>query len=404
MKKSMTKEKNITVIGIGDQQPVFSEEIKALIQSSRFFSGGKRHYQWVKDFLPEDAHWIEITVPLNHMIQLIKEQDQDWVVFASGDPLFFGIANTLRREIPNAQLKVLPSFNTIQLLGHRLGVNYGEYKMVTLTGRPWAEFDKALVQRESKIAVLTDRKKTPSAIAKRMMDAGMNDYKVEVGECLGGASEQIFSMSVEEVCRQEFNAPNCMLLRKVESTPAQKGIVEGEFKTLEGRPNMITKMPVRMATLSFMQLHNKNVFWDVGACSGSVSIEAKLNYPHLEVIPFEIRAECEEIINENKRKFKVPGLKPQIGDFSTLEKRDFPKPDAVFLGGYGGKMHAILDEVNSYLHENGILAFNSVSKDSAQTFKEWIQLRNFKCLTECSVSVDAYNPIQIIVAQKQEEL
>lgn len=78
-------------------------------------------------------------------------------VFASGDPLFFGFANTIRRKMPEADVVVFPSFNSLQLLAHRLVMPYHDLRIVSLTGRPWPEFDRALIERAGKIGILTDR-------------------------------------------------------------------------------------------------------------------------------------------------------------------------------------------------------------------------------------------------------
>ena len=158
------------VIGITDNpQPVFLPEVLETIKAGKVFSGGKRHHEIVAPFLPANAQWIDITVPLN---AVFKQYHDELVVFASGDPLFFGFANTLQREFPGAELKVYPTFNSLQLLAHRLVMPYHDMRIVSLTGRPWQEFDRALIERVPKIGVLTDKEHTPAAIAQRMLDYG----------------------------------------------------------------------------------------------------------------------------------------------------------------------------------------------------------------------------------------
>ena len=103
------------VIGMTDDREVwFPPEVQAAIAAGRVFSGGKRHHEIVASLLPEDARWIDITVPLEAVFQQY-EGHPEVVVFASGDPLFFGFASTLRRELPEAELTVYPSFNSLQI-------------------------------------------------------------------------------------------------------------------------------------------------------------------------------------------------------------------------------------------------------------------------------------------------
>lgn len=65
------------------------------------------------------------------------------IVFASGDPLFFGFANTIRRKMPEADIELYPSFNSLQMLAHRLVMPYHDMRVVSLTGRPWPELDRS---------------------------------------------------------------------------------------------------------------------------------------------------------------------------------------------------------------------------------------------------------------------
>ena len=102
------------VIGITDNpQPWFPPEVLEIIKQGRVFSGGKRHHEIVAPLLPANAEWIDITVPLDavferyaHSPLLLEGSGEALIVFASGDPLFFGFANTIRRKTPEADIVV----------------------------------------------------------------------------------------------------------------------------------------------------------------------------------------------------------------------------------------------------------------------------------------------------------
>ena len=113
-----------------------------------------------------------------------------------------------------------------------------------------------------------------------------------------------------------FSTPNCVILDgKTDEHAKPYGIPDSAFMLLDGREKMITKMPIRLLTLQALDLSHRHVLWDIGACTGSVSIEARLQFPHLQVEAFEIRPECEAIIQENARCFGAPGMNIHIGDF-----------------------------------------------------------------------------------------
>ena len=141
--------KEFIVIGIDDnREQWFAPEVREAIASHRVFSGGRRHHEIVKDALPETHEWIDITVPIDTVFKKYDEIDETIVVFASGDPLFFGFANTIKRLIPDAQITLYPSFNSLQMLAHRMVLPYHDMKIVSLTGRPWQELDAALIRGE----------------------------------------------------------------------------------------------------------------------------------------------------------------------------------------------------------------------------------------------------------------
>ena len=155
----MSAMRKFYVIGISDERRLrFPAEVERIIASGRVFSGGRRHREIVRTMLPDEATWIDITVPLDDVF-LQYEEHQEIVVFASGDPLFFGFANTLQRVFPDAQTVTFPSFNSLQMLAHRLEMPYNEMSVVSLTGRPWDDFDAALIEGRPLIGVLTDREK-----------------------------------------------------------------------------------------------------------------------------------------------------------------------------------------------------------------------------------------------------
>lgn len=388
------------IIGISDDRNQFlSPEIRELISQGKIFSGGKRHHELVHAYLPENAVWIDITVPLNTVFSHY-EGHSEVIVFASGDPLFFGFANTVMRKLPSAKVVLFPTFNSLQMLAHRMLLPYQDMRTLSLTGRPWDAFDSALIRGEKLMGVLTDREKTPATIAARMLEYGYDNYRMTVGEALGNREEEsVRTLSLEEASQSVFRFPNCLILERSNVRPRPFGLPEGEFHLLNGRSKMITKMPVRLLTLSMLDLREKQSFWDIGFCTGSVSIEAKLQFPELKVTAFEQRPEGKELMECNSRKFGTPGITVLIGDFLETDISGLPAPDAIFIGGHGGKMVEILQKINEVLLPDGVIVFNSVSEESKALFMKGITQINRK-VTQCTrVAVDSFNPIEIMKAE-----
>ncbi|MBR2114334.1 MAG: precorrin-6y C5,15-methyltransferase (decarboxylating) subunit CbiE [Prevotella sp.] len=404
------------VIGITDNpQPFFPPEVLVIIRQGRVFSGGKRHHEIVAPFLPVDAQWIDITVPLEKVFEKYKKLSiincqLSIITFASGDPLFYGFANTIKRKMPEAEIVLYPTFNSLQMLAHRLVMPYHDMRIVSLTGRPWPAFDKALIERAEKIGILTDKEHTPAAIAQRMLDYGYDSYQMIVGEHLGNPSlEKISTLSLEEAIRHDFSNPNCVILDAFNHQPSAInhpfGIPDSDFALLDGREKMITKMPIRLLTLQALDLPNRHVLWDIGFCTGSVSVEARLQFPHLTICAFEIRPECEAIIKENARRFGVPGIDIHIGDFLETDITALPRPDAVFIGGHGGRLKEIMAKVLTVLSEGGVIVFNSVTSpkvpiDSRRLWNEACQDFGLRQEPSLHIQLNDYNPIEILKVQK----
>lgn len=408
------------VIGITDNpRPWFPPEIMEIIRNGKVFSGGKRHHEIVAPLLPMDAQWIDITVPLSSVFdnyQLSIVHCQLIIVFASGDPLFFGFANTLKREFPDADIKVYPTFNSLQMLAHRLVMPYHDMRIVSLTGRPWPEFDRALIERKEKIGILTDKEHTPAAIARRMLDYGYTDYTMHVGEHLGNPEkEYVTTLTLEEATQREFSMPNCLILAPLPVSPPKGGrggfgLPDPSFALLNGREKMITKMPIRLLALQALDLPNRHVLWDIGFCTGSVSIEARLQFPHLHIEAFEIRPECEAIIHENARKFGAPGINVHIGDFLETplplgEGLGERLPDAVFIGGHGGRLKEIMAKVLTMLADDGCIVMNSVKApkvltDSHRLWDEACQELSLKQEPPMRIVIDNHHPIEILKCHK----
>lgn len=409
------------VIGITDQpHPWFQPDVLELIKDGKVFSGGKRHHEIVASLLPDGAKWIDITVPLDHVFA--QYTADEIIVFASGDPLFFGFANTIKRKMPDADIVVHATFNSLQVLAHRLVMPYHDMRIVSLTGRPWPEFDKALIERAEKIGVLTDKEHTPAAIARRMLDYGYTYYNMYVGEHLGNPElEKVSSLTLEEAAQRSYDYPNCILLVQAfqvntasdrESStntchPRLKryGLPDSGFVLLDGRQKMITKMPIRLLTLQALDLPRHHVFWDIGFCTGSVSIEARLQFPHLHVVAFEIRPECETIIHENARRFGAPGIDVHMGDFLATDMTSLPQPDAVFIGGHGGRLKEILTKVLTVLAPDGVIVMNSViapkvTTDSQKLWNEACTALGLRQDEQLRIQLNDHHPITILKCKR----
>lgn len=418
-----------TIIGITDNPaPWFPPEVAKAISCGKTFSGGRRHHEIVSRFLPQEHEWIEIVPPLGRVFERYDQVEGELVLFASGDPLFYGFAATVRRERPTWELTVFPTFHSLQMLAHRLCLPYQDMRAVSLTGRSWNGLDEALISGESLIGCLTDHQRTPQTIWERLERYGYDRfYTMSVGERLGNPHEERVTADARlEMCdlasgkkeesssvtffperehlRQgqmcDFQSPNCVILRRKAVRPRPFGIPEKDFYHLDGRENMITKMPARLLALSLLDLHHRRTLWDVGFCTGSVSIEAKLQHPHLNVVSFEVRAECEQLMALNSQRHGTPGIRTVMGDFLSADLGDVPRPDSVFVGGHGGRLREIVHRLHPLMLPGATLVFNAVAGDSAACFEQSVREEGMMLVSQTRLAVDDHNPLTIMKAVK----
>lgn len=104
-------------------------------------------------------------------------------------------------------------------------------------------------------------------------------------------------------------------------------------------------------------------------------------------------------MDKNTRKFGTPGITACIGDFLQTDISQLPAPDAVFIGGHGGKLKEIMQKVNQVLLPHGVIVFNAVSESSRDMFVEGTKEIRRNLTGHVHVAIDSFNPIDIMKAE-----
>ncbi len=391
-----------TVVGLPNRMDFTPRTIvRRTIDTNTVFCGSERHREIVARWLPAGHRWLPLQ-PTHALLETAQELGKPVVVFASGDPLFYGIAAALRRAAPAARLRVLPWFNSIQLLCHRLALPYQELVATSVHGRDWAELDAALIRGERLVGVLTDAERTPAVVARRLLDYGFAHYTVHIGEALESPAERVRTLTAEQTTLERFDPLNCLVLAASEHRPPTLGIDEAAFAGLPGRPDMVTKMPVRLASLSRLDLARRRCLWDIGFCTGSISIEARRLHPHLRVFAFEKRPECATLLTRNARACGAPGIQAVMGDFFEQPLAPLPTPDAVFVGGHGGRLGELLARIDTELAPGGRVVLNAVLDTSRADFEAAVARLGYRTLPPLRLQVDDHNPIAVLAAEKPD--
>ncbi|GMA63434.1 precorrin-6y C5,15-methyltransferase (decarboxylating) subunit CbiE [Alicyclobacillus fastidiosus] len=354
-------DKRVVVIGVGDDGVRgLSTEVRAVLSSRDVLYGSDRQLSFFPDFPGEKRVF---TSPLQAVIEDIKrEADKRLVaVLASGDPLFYGIGSTLVKRLGSEQVHIYPHLSSIQLAFARAGLGWQDARIISLHGRDIAGFAQRL-HGAALAAVLTDEVNTPGAIANYLLAYQMTEYDAFVAEHLCGDEERTGWYALGELRERSFAPLNVLILHRRPDACAPAftlGMEDSEFSQRKPDRGLITKREVRVQSLAELRLNKGDVLWDIGACTGSVSIEAILSTPELRV--FAVEKNEGDLINlrENQVKFRTDFVAIHAKAPAGLDA--FPDPDAVFIGGSGGELGELLRNCASRLREGGRIVVNAAT-------------------------------------------
>ena len=339
------------------------------------------------------------------------------VVLASGDPGFFGIARPLVERLGRERVEVIPNVSSLQLAFARLGESWEDAAFASVHGRPLEGLEET-VRSNRKIAILTGGKQTPAVVARWLLDAGIDGYRVYLCEDLGGPEERVLELDLERLAAVETALLNVVVLikqRDVIPAAATRRLLFGrsdeEYFHMRG---MITKAEVRAASLSKMGLEDGSTIWDVGAGSGSVAVESAMFARNGRVYAVERDPDQVLVIQKNLAKFNVENVVVIQGE-APEALDELPPPDAVFVGGSGGRLAAILDIVCSRLHVDGRVVVNASTLETAGVALSELRARNFEpevAVLQVSrgkqlgslTHLEALNPVFIVSGCKPQRL
>lgn len=359
------------LIGIG-YKSLTPEEEDLLQRVARIFcfKGTLRvleKYPQLKKIQPK----IETITSSQELLSLLKNSSEEIAILAGGDPLFYGIGERLLIEFPLEKIKIYPDFTTLQILCSRLKIPHYKVKTLSLHGRSfsWEDFLRA-VQQNPYLFIFTDPEKNPAFLADLLDKRGFKDLILHVGERLGYPEERIITGNPEALALASFLEPNCLLIENPDWGKLPLfGLTEREILHARG---MITKDEVRAIILHKLNPPLRGVIWDVGAGSGSVSMDLAGLSPYLEIYAIEKDQESCKLIEENCKKFKLSNVKVVYGEAPEV-LFDLPQPQRVFVGGTSGKLKEILNFLEG-LKELRIMVFSFVTLENLNealgSFKE----------------------------------
>ncbi|MGI6850768.1 precorrin-6y C5,15-methyltransferase (decarboxylating) subunit CbiE [Mesorhizobium sp. 1B3] len=349
----------LAIIGIGeDGIPGLGDEAKRLIAGAEIVFGGKRHLALAGDLIKGEANpWPS---PFDSTMADVRAlRGRPVCVLASGDPFLHGVGVTLARHVPLGETTVIPAPSSVSLAASRLGWALQHIETVSLHGKP-IELLRPLLHPGRRIIALTSDGHGPEAVAKLLRGAGFGGSRLVVLEALGGVDERITRQHADTFTMTNVDPLNVVAIEVVAGDgarilPLTPGL-DDEFFEHDGQ---ITKKAVRAVTLSALAPRCGELLWDIGAGSGSISIEWMLADASLRAIAIEADPNRAARIGRNASTLGVPGLAVVTGT-APGALAGLARPDAVFVGG-GGSDDGVMAAAIDALESGGRLVANAVT-------------------------------------------
>ena len=323
-----------------------------------------------------------------------------------GDTGFFSGAAEMIKEFSSEDITVIPGISSLAALSAKLGVSWDNAVCMSLHGRDGNFVDA--VERNKKVFLLTGGDNTPSSVCGKLKEYGFGGLVCTVGERLSYPDEKITRGNAGSVAEGKFDPLSVIMIENPEAVNSVRiGIDDGEF--LRGDVPM-TKSEVRSISMSKLELHDDSVVWDIGAGTGSVSVECALAAYKGQVYAIEKEPDAVELIKRNKLKFRADNIIIVQGSAPDVLKV-LPAPTHVFIGGTGGNLRGIL---NVLIDKNPDvrIVMNAVTLESQSEAFACAKEYEFADFDAVSVNISrtkkagsynlmaAQNPVTVFVMQK----
>ena len=261
-----------------------------------------------------------------------------FAVVMSGDVGFFSGAKKLLPLLQGCETELLPGISSLVYLCARLGESYEDVLPVTLHGR-----DNSILlplARGRRVFVLVGGENGMGKLCRTLTQAGLGHTRVSAGENLSYPDEKITTGTAETLCDTHFDSL-CAALLHCPGTPAPVtfGMPDEAFVRAEAVP--MTKSEVRAVCLSKLGLGEDAVAWDVGAGTGSVTVEMALAAQRGRIYAIERKDAAVALLKENCARFHTDNVTVIAGTAPEC-CRDLPAPTHAFLGGTSGNMKEII--------------------------------------------------------------
>lgn len=342
----------VAIIGLGeDGLSGLSDASRVALAGAEIIFGGPRHLALVGAGDRGRAWPVPFSVE-----PVLAYRGQNVAILASGDPFWFGAGSRLAAHLEREEWVAFPAVSTFQLAAAHLGWRMEEITCHGLHAAPFERLRPVLTKGHRAICLVRDGD-APQALAKWLTDQGFA-ANLTILEALGGPNQRIRTTTAEAFALTDITAPVAVAIEITAGVGLSRA--SGLDDRLFANDGQITKRPVRALTLSTLAPRVGEMLWDIGAGSGSISVEWCLAGGR--ALAFELRPERAVNIRTNAARFGVDHRLTCIEGVANESLASQPIPDAVFIGGGGNA--ALYDQLWSILPAGTRIVANGVTLET----------------------------------------
>ena len=369
----------IHVIGIGDDGlEALPNSVRELITNAEVVLGTDRTLELVPK---SKAERHSITSDLNDLVATIeKAANKRVVMLLYGDPMFYGLARYVCDKLGKERFVVVPHVSSMQLAFARVMETWEEAYLTDLAKHP---LDSVLekIRTAQKVGLFTTDSCGPEKVAKALLDRRIDYFTAYVCENLGARDERVTRGTLAEIGKKSFDPLNVMILIRDPDAPDRPRDAVGrrlfgnpDEAFLQSKPKLglLTPAEVRAIALAQMDIAPSSIVWDIGAGSGSVSVEAAQMAHDGQVHAIEMDAEDHGLIKQNAERFGVANVNAVLGRAPEIFE-ELADPDAVFVAGAGREVTRISQAAYKRLRPRGRLVVNTTSVDHLMELRETLK-------------------------------
>lgn len=364
------EEKKVYLVGIGmGSTGCLTKEAEQIILQSEILIGAKR---MLEPFLERKEKELFTSYRAEEISAFLRQHQTftKAAVLLSGDVGFYSGAKGLLEELKDFTVQLVPGISSMIYFCSRLKLSWEDVCFTSAHGKESNLIQR--IQKNKKTFALLDGPEKLKELCEKLIRYGMGGVMLHIGERLSYEDEKMISEKAEELKDFAFGNLLVILVENEQAChPVCTSIPDEAF--IRTKVPM-TKREVRSVSIGKLELQSDSVVYDIGAGSGSVSVEIAMQSPDIKVYAIEKNPEALDLIEQNKCKFAADNIE-LIHGMAPFALKELPAPTHVFIGGSSGNMEKILNTVLEK-NENANIVINAVALNSMAKVMEWIEKRN----------------------------